>query len=168
MKRYRGLSVFLIVVFLLWVVPFSAGAAAEFEVEDGVLIKYNGTGQAVTVPSGVYSIGDGAFAGNTQIKSVTIPDDVYYIGNNAFSGCRNLQTVDYTDSIVSVGAHAFDNTAWLGAQSDPYVCINAVLIAYNSTDKEAAVPQGVASIAAYAFANHLDITSVTLPDSVLE
>ena len=39
MKRYRGLSAFLIVALLLWVMPFSAGAAGEFEVENGVLIK---------------------------------------------------------------------------------------------------------------------------------
>lgn len=41
----------------------------DFEIEDGVLVKYKGKGGDVTIPSGVTSIGEAAFAWKTSVIS---------------------------------------------------------------------------------------------------
>lgn len=89
MMKKKWLAFLLSVCLLVATLPFTAMAAAsDFEVEDGVLLKYNGNAASVTVPAGVFYIGDGAFEGNTSLKSVTLPDGVYYIGNKAFYSCK--------------------------------------------------------------------------------
>lgn len=41
----------------------------DFEIKDGVLVKYKGKGGDVTIPSGVTSIGEAAFAWKTSVIS---------------------------------------------------------------------------------------------------
>ena len=69
MMKKKWLAFLLSVCLLVATLPFTAMAAAsDFEVEDGVLLKYNGNAASVTVPAGVFYIGDSAFEGNTSLK----------------------------------------------------------------------------------------------------
>ena len=94
------------------------------------LLKYpsNRTG-AYTVPEGVTSIGERAFANNlgltavvlpeslrtigwiafsyTGLTEVTIPDNVTKIGSSAFASCPALQKVTFGKSVSSIGDWAF-------------------------------------------------------------
>lgn len=94
------------------------------------LLKYpsNRTG-AYTVPEGVTSIGEWAFANNlgltavilpeslrtigwiafsyTGLTEVTIPDNVTKIGSSAFASCPALQKVTFGKSVSSIGDWAF-------------------------------------------------------------
>ena len=91
----------------------------EFETVDGVLKKYNGDAEDVTVPDGIKRIGGGAFLRNSSLKSVVLPKSVAEIGDYAFAYCENLSKVTYkdcpeTDDCVSfsenlsyIGDHAF-------------------------------------------------------------
>ena len=56
-----------------------------FVIKNGVLIKYKGTDAVVTVPDGVTSIGDKAFADCEGLTKVTIPQGAE-VGENAFDG----------------------------------------------------------------------------------
>ena len=47
----------------------------------------------VTIPQGVTSLSDGAFAGCGSLLKVTIPDHVTEIGSRCFNACENLETV---------------------------------------------------------------------------
>ena len=85
---------------LLALVPMTALAAEEFTIKDGVLVKYKGTGGAVTVPAGVTEIGPQAFA-NTAITAVTIPEGVTTIGKEAFMNCVDLAGVVIPNSVTS-------------------------------------------------------------------
>ncbi len=49
--------------------------------------------RAVSIPSSVTSIGNGAFAGCSGLTSVSIPSSVTSIGNEAFYGCPKLTAV---------------------------------------------------------------------------
>ena len=74
--------------------------------KDGsVLIK--GVNGNVTIPDGVVSIGNEAFAGCRGLTSVTIPDSVTSIGNYAFNYCTNLTSVTIPVGVTNIGSYAF-------------------------------------------------------------
>ncbi|MDE6773714.1 MAG: leucine-rich repeat domain-containing protein, partial [Treponemataceae bacterium] len=79
----------------------------EWEITDGVLVKYTGSAADVTIPNGVTAIGVGAFAGCAGITHVTIPNDVTNIGADAFKDCASLAGVTIPDSVTGIGENAF-------------------------------------------------------------
>lgn len=73
----------------------------DFEIENGVLVKYTGAGGDVVIPDGVTSIGDWAFSRYEGLTSVTIPDSVTSIGDWAFCECASLTNIAIPDSVTS-------------------------------------------------------------------
>ncbi len=59
--------------------------------------------------SGVTAIGDGAFAGNTRIRSVSMPD-VTSVGTYAFADCTSLSTLTL-GKLTELGKYSFFNTS---------------------------------------------------------
>ncbi len=101
---------------------------------------------AVSLPEGLTSIGDWAFAFCSALTAVTIPDSVTNIGNYAFYGCSSLTGVTIPDSVTSIGGYAFRGCSTLTAVT---------------------IPDSVTSIGNYAFYGCSALTSVTLPASVI-
>ncbi len=66
---------------------------ADFQVEDGTLIKYNGEDAVVSVPSYIKRIAPDAFRDNKTLKKIATPYKLVRIGNRAFHGCDNLTEV---------------------------------------------------------------------------
>ena len=66
--------------------PVRPSSGAEFDIDGGVLVKYNGSSSSVTVPSSVKEIGEEAFADNDDVKDIYIPSSVKKIGKEAFRG----------------------------------------------------------------------------------
>ncbi len=88
--------------------PWLDSLTDEFAVVgDGVLLKYNGSAQSVSLPRDVRHIAGGAFA-TKNFKSVEL-GSVFTIGKNAFNTCNTLIRVDGGDSLVMIGAGAFEN-----------------------------------------------------------
>ena len=121
----------------------------DFIIIDGVLAWYDGKGGDVTIPSGVTSIGIGAFLGpglgDRCPTSVIIPNSVTSIEEYAFSQCKNLTSVTIPNSVTSIGNRAFAECTSL---------TNVI------------IPDGVVSIEDYAFSECKSLTSVTIPNSV--
>ena len=70
---------------------------SDFQIKDGVLIKYTGTGKKAVLPDSVTSIGENAFYWCKSLTSITIPDSVTSIGRYAFYGCTSLTSIIITD-----------------------------------------------------------------------
>ena len=107
-----GLGVVSTALFLLFGNGFVSGDeddnVMEFEIDDGTLVKYNGSDSSVTIPEGVTAIGDEAFANNSSVNTVTIPEGVTSIGYGAFQN-TGLTSIDIPDSVTDIASSAFAN-----------------------------------------------------------
>jgi hypothetical protein len=129
-----------------------------FDKSRATLIEYpGGKAGSYTIPNGVASIGDGAFASCASLASVTIPKSVTNIAASGFDNCPGLSaiTVDALDSFYSsVDGVLFDKS-------------QATLIEYPQGKAGSyTIPNGVASIADSAFGSCGNLPSVTIPDTV--
>ena len=91
------------------------------------------------IPSGVLSIGQGAFGWDRYLTSVTIPEGVTNIGSRAFMFCYLLTEVTLPNSLTSIGAEAFIE------------CYHLTSIT---------IPAGVTSIGSGAFADCTGLSSI--------
>lgn len=145
----------------------------SFEILDGVLIKYKGNDEEVTIPDGVTVIGRESFANANKTKTVIMPDSVVkieesafyvdpvhkhsnlvkivlsknltYIGYRAFCACRELRIIDLPQGLEYIGEQAFNGCAALD----------------NVT-----VPDSVTNVGTYAFCLCKSLLNVTIPGSI--
>ena len=96
--------------------------------------------RAVTIGSGVTSIGNSAFFGCSGLTSVEIPDSVTSIGQSAFRHCSGLTSVTIGNGVTSIGTSGFCN------------CRSLISVTIGS---------GVTSIGQYAFRATYSLTSIT-------
>ena len=115
-----------------------------FEIEDGVLIRYNGTFSEAAIPEGVTVIGNKAFEDCRDLLTVYFPESVETVEDNAFAGCGNLKTVRLTDSLKKIGKYAFSE------------CISL---------KNIELPDNVEEIGAYAFSRCCQLSLVKMPSA---
>ena len=117
----------------------------DFEIKNGVLMVYNGTGGDVVIPNGVTKIGDKAFYDCSSLTSITIPDSVTVIGIEAFCDCESLASITIPDSVTVIGHGAFS-------------CCGSLT--------SITIPNSVAEIGRSVFSFCDSITSITIPNSV--
>ena len=63
---------------------------------------------SITIPHGVTSIGDYAFANCRNLISIFLPDSLASIGSHAFSDCSSLTNITIPNSVTSIGTNAFN------------------------------------------------------------
>ena len=80
-------------------------AEQDFEIENGVVVDYQGTDTDIIIPNGVREIGDGVFWGS-DIERVKLPPSVKAIRSEAFMNCHELRTVELPDSITKIEEEA--------------------------------------------------------------
>ena len=153
----------------------------DFVIEYGVLKKYNGSEQIVKIPDSVSSIGDFAFSGCTGLTSVKIPNSVTSIGKGVFWDCKGLTSIEIASSVSSIGRDAFrgctglktlsisqDNEFFASVNGAIYSKDRKKLIKYVclSNATHFSIPDGVTTIATWAFDGCIGLTSIEIPDSV--
>ena len=122
-----------------------------------------------TVPYGVTSIADGAFALNNNLTSVSIPNSVVSIGKAAFSNCHTLTSVTLPNSITNIGIAAFSTCNMLTSIMIP----NAVTVIEErvfdscSSLTSVTIPSTVITIGNSAFAGCSSLQSLSLPTSLI-
>jgi len=157
------------------------------------LIKYPpGKTGSFTIPNGVTSIGEGAFAYCTGLTSVTIPNNITNIEDGAFYECTNLASVTIGNGVTSIGNSAFDGCTSLTGITIPdnvtnmgeqvfCECTNLTSITigngvtnmgkdvfYECTSLTSiTIGNSVTTIDTYAFFRCTSLTSIIIPNSVI-
>ena len=76
---------------------------SEFEISNGVLKAYKGTGGRVVVPSGVTELANGAFRDKSSITELILPEGLEVIGDHSIRDCKNLYNLVLPKTLKSVG-----------------------------------------------------------------
>lgn len=90
-----------------------------FEIEDGVLKRYEGDEEHVVIPDGISEIDEGAFKCCRSIKRIFIPESVKHIGSRAFEDCRSLKTIKLPDTLKYIKSGAFKGCSSLESITIP-------------------------------------------------
>ena len=123
----------------------------------------------------VTAICNGAFTGDSNLVELFIPDSVIYIGTNAFSSCPNLTDLTISDNLIYLGMGAFGDCAglvykeygnayYLGDKNEPYMILTYVK---NRQIKSCEIHPDTKIICESAFADCVDLETVTMPDSLV-
>jgi len=99
----------------------------------------------VSLPEGLTTIGNTAFAGCDKLGAITIPNSVTTIGAFAFMSCRVLKSISFGNELTNIGAQAF------------YDCDNLTSIT---------IPDSVTSIGEAAFSQCANLTTVKLSENL--
>lgn len=150
--------------------PKDAAYPEEFDVKDGVLVKYKGKAREVFVPNGITAIGKRAFSGCQQLQSVTLPDSITMLDAYAFYRCTSLSHVTLSQALTSIGYEAFGNCTSLASIVLPDSCLEIDNAAFSccSALESVTVPDGVRTLGGKAFADCISLTRVKLPSSITE
>ena len=87
--------------------------SADFNIEDGVLVKYKGCASEVVIPDAVKEICGRAFCGCSSLTSITIGSSVTGIGERAFSFSSNIMSITMGSSVTNIGDYAFSGCSIL-------------------------------------------------------
>ena len=141
---------------------------ADFIIKAGVLEKYNGESDMVTVPDGVKELGKECFAG-AAIVQVQLPASLIKIGQGAFKGCKYLKQITIPKGVTAIGGDAFDGCSALSSVDipDTVTLIDGYAFRNCTALTEISIPDSVTLIGTGAFSGS-GLRSVTLPDSTAE
>ena len=142
----------------------------DFDIQNGVLVKYIGNGGNVVIPNSVTSIGGSAFFCCKSLTSITIPNSVTSIGESAFSNCTSLTSITIPSAVTSIGNSAFFYCSFLKSITIPnsVTSIGNEAFAHCTSLQSITIPDSVTSIGWRAFEDCASLKSITIPSSVTD
>ena len=145
----------------------------------------------IELPSGITSIGSYAFRDFSNLKSIHLPDGLETIGYGAFYSCWNLKNTNIPQSVKKIEGYAFGGCTYNNITfSDNLIEIESGAFAGNPLYAEALdgpiyagknfyyykgsipsgthleLPEGILSIAEYAFEYGKNLSSITIPTTL--
>lgn len=144
------------------------GDLLNFKIEDGVLIKYFGDANNISIPNSVIAIDEYAFSGCTGLVNVSISNSVTDIRSNAFNGCTSLKNISIPDSVISIGYDVFGNCTSLTNISIPSSITEIEYGMFNGCTslKNISIPNSITSISLNAFKDCKSLTNIAIPNRV--
>ena len=156
-----------------------------FLIEDGKLIKYNGSDTVVNVPSEwngqpVTEICDFAFRDCSSIVSVVFPNTIEKIGGRVFRYCSSLIAFNIPASVVYIGDDLIGGCYSLTSidvdeNNSLYSSFEGVVFNKNKTEilicpagrtGNYIIPNGVEKIGKWAFCTCENLTNIVIPNTV--
>ena len=150
---------------------YSAGNGALLSRDGSTLVMCPiGRRGDFAVPSGVKTIGRGAFEHCERLTGIEIPDSVTAIEDEAFSNCTALERVEIGNGVTSLGHWSFYNCEALQAVVLPnsLKTIDEAAFQYCSALKTITLPNSLTAIKAETFENCSSLESIEIPDSVTD
>jgi len=142
----------------------------EFQIENGVLLKYDGNPniKEAAVPEGVTAIGTAVFANLKNLTSVKLPDGLTEIGDSAFYMCSSLRIINIPDSVDRIADSAFYECRKLSRVVLPegITVIEDSVFSYCESLSKIHIPDGVKSIGNFAFKGCKRLSEISIPDGV--
>ena len=103
----------------------------DFVIEKGILQKYTGNADHVTIPEGIIEIGEKAFAEN-DTKSIVTPRSLRKINEYAFYFCNSLEAIELNEGLQVIADNAFSFCRELESISLPASLESISLSSFNS------------------------------------
>ena len=174
---------------------YNCTSLTSIEIPDGVTsigygaFAYCTSLTSIEIPDSVTSIGECAFAYCTSLTSIEIPNSVTSIGYGAFGYCTSLTSINYRGTeeqwnaitkgsswdsdtgnytiTYNYGKPIYTEGLKFELQSDDTYAVTG----YTGTDTDVVIPvtyegKAVTSIVQRAFYENVDITNVSIPDSI--
>ena len=123
----------------------------------------------VVIPSGVNTIGEGAFEWCENLETVDIPDSVENIGKYAFLACGSLKNITIPENIKNVNRICIEETKWWQTLPNGLVYFNNTLYKYKGdmpANTEIKIKDGTTTIADSAFLQKKEMKKIQIPNSV--
>ena len=125
----------------------------------------------VKMPDSIIDIDIIAFFKCTKLASITIPNGIKSIGYGAFCDCKELTKIILPESITSIGSEAFEGTGFYcdetNWENDVLYISNYLIKAKNCLSGEYKIKDGTRCIAANAFFDCKELSSITIPKSLM-
>ena len=124
---------------------------------------------SITIPNSVETIGAWAFSGCAKLTSIEIPSSVTYIDGYAFEYCTKLASITLPQSIFTIVNNAFNNTKWYNEQPDGVLYLDNCCMGYKGEKPRGylQINENTRLIAKFAFYDCDELTSISLPNSVI-
>ena len=142
----------------------------DFEITNGILVKYSGNLKRVIVPDGVIGIGTNAFYYKLDIKEVVLPNSIKFIDCNAFSYCSRLEKINLPEGLQCIGSKAFlsCNSIKKLEIPDTVIELGYKCFSYMENLKEIKLPAYITVIKSGLLLECRKLEKVELPNSLTE
>jgi len=108
----------------------------------------------IDIPDSVLSIGQYAFAFNTNLKEAKFGDGVLNLPDHLFVGCTQLESVILPNQLLVIGEHAFDG------------CSSLTWVGYRWRPNRLSLPNSVISLGDSAFAGCSSLPHLAIPEGL--
>lgn len=120
----------------------------------------------ITIPEGVTTIGDYAFAGCTNLVKITNMDEITSIGSNAFENCSSLTELNLPEGLTSVGMYIIRYSGILKLVTPSTLKTTDNSSFRGSNIVSAILKNGINSLHVYALADCKKLKHIELPNSL--